>query len=283
MKRYALVLVLSMSSMCLAAQADDFDIGSFVDSVLTATNDDWRYDTYDAVIQVKDAQNRSFEGKTFQLDPGRREGARKIMGKVGEGNLIKAEGLVSSGLDERSGRYTVKIDGKHVGRLTKQAAMNQEPVIMFMPVSVGDAAPEFSVKNITDDTELKLSDLRGEFVFIDFWTTWCGPCQDPMAKNNTIMQRKAVEWEGRARILGVSLDKTREALEEHIKKKGWTHVQHTWAGGWTGQEVPEKYQVRSVPTGILVDPDGIIIWRGHPGRVDIEEMIEEYLADRDAA
>lgn len=126
---------------------------------------------------------------------------------------------------------------------------------------VGDKAPELSLKNLKGET-VKLSDLEGKIVLIDFWASWCGPCR---RENPNVIraykkyQKAKFHTADGFEILSVSLDKNQEAWEAAIKKDGlfWEHHVSDLKG-WSS-EAAGLYNVSSIPTSFLVDEDGIIL------------------------
>ena len=67
----------------------------------------------------------------------------------------------------------------------------------------------------------------GTVMLIDFWATWCPPCQAPMAHNQKMLEDHP-EWEGKVRIIGVSLDQSTDAVKARVDDKGWNKVEHYW-------------------------------------------------------
>ena len=53
-------------------------------------------------------------------------------------------------------------------------------------------------------------------MLIDFWATWCPPCQAPMAHNQEMLEHHAERWGDRVRIIGISIDKSPEAVVKHV-------------------------------------------------------------------
>lgn len=120
----------------------------------------------------------------------------------------------------------------------------------------GEVAPDF-VQKTPDGKDLKLSDLRGKIVLVDFWASWCGPCR----KENPHVKKLYEKYNHRGfEVLGVSLDRTKASWERAIKQDGleWEHVSDL--KGWKN-EVAKMYSVSSIPHTILLDEEGRIIAR----------------------
>lgn len=124
-----------------------------------------------------------------------------------------------------------------------------------MPViETGSMAPVF-VQQDQAGKPLKLSDLRGKYVLIDFWASWCGPCRKVNPELVKLYQKfKSPAFE----ILGVSLDENDAKWKEAIEKDqlGWLHVSDL--KGWKN-EVAEQYGIRAVPQNFLLDPSGKVV------------------------
>lgn len=125
-------------------------------------------------------------------------------------------------------------------------------------MDVGTLAPD--IQGMTPEGEsIRLSDLQGKYVLIDFWASWCGPCRREFPFMKEAM--KLSEEHPNFLILSFSLDVEKDewlGCIEHneLKHPHWIHI--STLKGWNAKAV-ELYNVSQVPTTILVDPKGEIV------------------------
>ncbi|MGE0434680.1 MAG: peroxiredoxin family protein, partial [Planctomycetota bacterium] len=141
----------------------------------------------------------------------------------------------------------------------------------WSPIVVGEAPPQWELARInthgdtaTEGT-LKLGDLKGKYVLLDFWATWCGPCKSLMQAE---LEPMHAEWakDKRFELVSIGTNWSGDTAEKQkayaiSKNYHWTKVYDS-----TG-EVTDAYGVQGIPTLTLIGPDGKVIAHGYAGEV----------------
>ncbi len=137
--------------------------------------------------------------------------------------------------------------------------------------AIGTMAPDITMPDVNGNN-FSLSSLKGKYVLVDFWASWCGPCR---GENPNVVAAYNKYKNKNFTILGVSLDKTKDAWLEAIKKDGltWTHISDLKF--WDSEAVG-LYGFNGIPYNVLLDPTGKIIADNLRGS-DLERKLEEVL------
>lgn len=140
-------------------------------------------------------------------------------------------------------------------------------------VAIGNKFIDIKLQG-TDGNDISLSDYVGktDYLLIDFWASWCGPCIRSFPELTKTYEKYK---DGRFEIFGVSLDNDGDAWKEAIEKYqlNWIHVSDLKR--WDSAAA-ELYAVNFIPTTVLLDKEGIII-----GRNLSKEELNEILANKE--
>ena len=120
----------------------------------------------------------------------------------------------------------------------------------------GKTAPDFEELMLDGTTKMKLSDLRGKIVLLDFWASWCGPCR---RENPNVVKTYDKYNSSGFTVMSVSLDRDRAAWKAAIEKDGLKWSNHVSDLGHWSSKVAQLYQVRGIPFTVLIDKEGKVL------------------------
>ncbi|HSV11731.1 MAG TPA: TlpA disulfide reductase family protein [Hanamia sp.] len=141
-----------------------------------------------------------------------------------------------------------KIKNSRKGRQIKQM------IDTYAKVAIGKAAPEI-VQFTPDSSKLSLSSLKGKYVLIDFWASWCGPCR--RENPNVVAAFNQFKDKGFT-VLGVSYDTKKAAWLKAIAVDHLDWKQVSDLKGWKNS-TSNEYGIKAIPSNVLVDKNGVII------------------------
>jgi peroxiredoxin len=133
----------------------------------------------------------------------------------------------------------------------------------------GAVAPELTM-NDTEGKSFSLSSLKGKYVLVDFWASWCGPCR---GENPNVVAAYNKFKDKNFTILGVSLDDNKEAWLNAIAvdKLTWKHISDLKR--WNSAAIP-LYKIDGIPYNVLLNPEGQIIASSLRGEMLISKLEE---------
>lgn len=169
-------------------------------------------------------------------------------------DMVKQD-TVFAMLDKIKKKWPASTSVKEVAKQFDAFAQNQQQgPQMQQGLPVGTMAPEITMDD-PDGKSFSLSALRGKYVLVDFWASWCGPCR---AENPNVVNAYQQYKNKNFTVLGVSLDQSKSNWLKAIKddKLDWKQISDLKF--WESAAVP-LYQIQGIPYNVLIDPQGKII------------------------
>ncbi len=133
---------------------------------------------------------------------------------------------------------------------------------------VGSPAPNFELTTL-DGKTIKLSELRGKPILLDFWATWCGPCRRALPHTQELAQKYAKE----AHILAVNLREDAETVRDFMQKGNYSFTVPMDTDG----SVARAFGVRGIPHFVVVDARGRIAFEQVGYGPGVEKTLEREL------
>lgn len=115
-------------------------------------------------------------------------------------------------------------------------------------LGIGNQAPDFTI-TMDDGKTIKLSELKGQPVFLNFWATWCPPCKKEMPDIQKISKESRS-----VRIIGVNVKENPMQVRSFLNSNGYTFP----VGYDTKGDIAALYMATGIPTSYAIDTNGII-------------------------
>ena len=255
-------------------------------------------------LQFKTGAFKDAIGTSAALEAGAATPAQKSLAECGRGRAILAEmgdknktdrlqaadAAFKAAIKDFSRNATAHyLDGQTLARLQQMDAASEQFKQCLSCVSPSDPtyiraqhfadnpqlstakmAPAFTVTAL-DGSRFDLDEMGGRVVLIDFWATWCGPCNEELPH----MKKIAKEFAGQPLvIISVSWDKDETKWKDFIAKNEMTWVQYRDAD----HELSQRFDINAIPHYFTIDSDGVLTSEMLGSGSDVEGKLKKLVA-----
>lgn len=135
--------------------------------------------------------------------------------------------------------------------LSVYAAILSFPVWSDEAVTVGSIAPKFDFYSLDETEKLVLESYRGEWVYVDFWASWCPPCAKSFPWMNELSNDVDLS---EVNIVAISVDREKKSMKKFVER-----FSPLFPVAWDPEgKIATLYNVPAMPTSYLVGPDGVV-------------------------
>jgi thiol-disulfide isomerase/thioredoxin len=171
--------------------------------------------------------------------------------------------FVPSGKNDSQTQIVTLVRGEVRGRLSDGRLLTK-----------GMKAPDMEMIELTNRATEHLSDYAGKIVVLEFWASWCSPCQKSVAD----LQLDPVlypSWKDKVVLIAASVDDTADIAAKHILAKGWNRTHNVWL---KAKDI-QSYHIGGIPSAYVIDASGTIAISGIAveGRLNIPDIVNQHL------
>ena len=158
-------------------------------------------------------------------------------------------------------------------RSATSSAAPVPPPVAFTPTTlIGSAAPDFALSSL-DGKTVQLSSYRGQWVYLNFWATWCAPCRQELPVYQQLLSGAFGDYQGKLAFLAVDQNETVDTVNAYLKEYNF----HLPVVLDPDAKATNLYGILNLPITFIIDPQGVLRYE-HIGAMT-PEYLQQYLQD----
>ena len=131
-----------------------------------------------------------------------------------------------------------------------------------VPLEEGIPAPNIQMLSLQGSGEEQLVNHSNKVVVLEFWATWCIPCQKMLADLQSFPE-KYPDWKDRVVLIVASVDEKAEVASKHLQAKGWVKTHNVWVR----PDAIKAYHLNRFPTTYIIDQKGNVVAADYRGEI----------------
>ena len=144
------------------------------------------------------------------------------------------------------------------------------PAALAGGVRIGQLAPKLVFGRMIQGQFDSVS--SGKPLLLEFWATWCSPCQKSMADLQLDFTHYP-NWKGKVVLIAASMDDTADIADKRIQSKGWNQTHNVWLQ----DKALQSYHVGGIPFAYVIDAEGNIVVSGSEESLNLADIVSQQL------
>jgi thiol-disulfide isomerase/thioredoxin len=210
----------------------------------------------DRILEIGEVDRQAIQTNSLKLE----DAVARIRGA--QGTTVRLT-IIPAGRDESYTRIVTIVRGE----LTEVSRWGDGKLL-----PAGTRAPNTTWIRLAGGRSEQLKDFDGKVIVLEFWATWCKPCQ-PIMEMLQALPKKYPHWAGKVALIAASVDENLELPEKHLKLKGWSRTHNVWADS----DTVRAYGVNALPTTYIISRDGVVVSSGHV--IDVGETVNRLIGE----